>query len=374
MKTDAVAVADAPLGEPHHRHIAYDSTNKQVFLANRAMNRVEVYSTVTQMRTAQISIPAATSAEISADDATVWIGSAVNEIAAVDPVSLAVKARYSLTGLMPIPNVIFDRPVEVLSLSSGKALIRLRQPTSQEALLALWDPILNVLSDLTSAAPAAFQQGLGVMARSGDHSKVIVAANDASGELAAFDAAGNVIAGPLSLGAGTFSRVAANNNASHFATVFSSGGSPQVLLLDGALHQVAAYPASAVHGIVFSLDGTKLYVDESISGASFVTVLDGQSGQLVGRVPDVPIQGIASDIEGADETQLVFALSNRGISFLDASAPGTVSMSARPSPRLQACSLRKGRSQAGLLRFSAVKISRLPRSFCLARSWPAISL
>ena len=103
---------------------------------------------------------------------------------------------------MPIPNVTFDRPTEVLSLSSGKALFRLRQPVSQEALLALWDPAANSLADLTASAPAVFQQGVGAMARSGDHSKVLVAANDSSGEMAVFDEAGNVVAGPTTPGTG----------------------------------------------------------------------------------------------------------------------------------------------------------------------------
>src|SRR5579864_4966912 len=61
VRTDSVLTADAPLGEPHHRHTAYDPVNKQVFIANRATNRVEVFSTTSQTRVAQISVPGATS-------------------------------------------------------------------------------------------------------------------------------------------------------------------------------------------------------------------------------------------------------------------------------------------------------------------------
>jgi IPT/TIG domain-containing protein len=43
-------------------------------------------------------------------------------------------------------------------------------------LLALWDPALNSLTDLTPAAPAVFPQGVGVLARSGDRSKVLAGA------------------------------------------------------------------------------------------------------------------------------------------------------------------------------------------------------
>ncbi len=74
VRTDAVAVSDDPPGEPHHRRIAYDVANKHVFVANRAMNRVEVFSSLDQTRVAQINVPAASSADVSADAATLWVG------------------------------------------------------------------------------------------------------------------------------------------------------------------------------------------------------------------------------------------------------------------------------------------------------------
>jgi hypothetical protein len=126
VRTDSTSAADAPFGEPHHRHIVYDASHKQVFLANRAMNRVEVFSSTSQIRLAQIAIPVATSADLSADGATVWIGTALDEIIAIDSASLTIRNRCTLTGLMPIPNAIFNRPVEVLSLSNGKSMVRLR--------------------------------------------------------------------------------------------------------------------------------------------------------------------------------------------------------------------------------------------------------
>lgn len=327
-RTDSTVTADALFGDPHHRHIVYDSANKQIFVANRALNRVEVFSTASQARVAQISVPGASSADLSADGSTVWIGTALNEIVAINPSSLTIKNRYALTGLMPIPNVIFDRPVEVLSLSNGKSMVRLRRPSASQALLALWDPTANSPTDLTSAAPAVFQNGVGLLARSGDHSKVLAAANDSSGEMALFDSSGTVVAGPLTRGTGSIPWLAANNDASRFAAAFVPSGSTQILLLDASLQQLAAYTAASVHGVAFSRDGKYLYVSETSTSASFVTVLDGQSGQLIGRVPDIPIQGVSSEIEDADETELLFALSNRGVSFLDASAPGILSLAA----------------------------------------------
>ena len=332
-RTDSVSASDDPFGEPHHRHIAYDLANKHLFVANRAMNRVDVLSTASQSSIAQISVPGASSADLSADGSTVWVGTALEQIVAIDTSSLRIRNRYLLAGLTPMPNTIFSRPVEVLSLSSGKALVRLRQPVSSQALLALWDPATNLLTNLTSAAPAVFQQGVGVIARTGDHSKVLAAANDSTGELALFDSAGNVVAGPLTLGAGLISIAAGNSDGSRFAVLFAASGSTQLLLLDATLNQVAAYAPAIAHGVVFSIDGNRLYLSESSSGAPFVTVLDGHTPQLIGRVPDAAIQGISSEIEEIDETQLLFGLSNRGINFVDASAPANLSS---PAPVIAA--------------------------------------
>jgi hypothetical protein len=118
-RADAVLAADDPLGEPHHRHTAYDPANKHVFIANRAMNRVEVFSTTNQTRVAQVSVPGASSSDLSADGATVWIGTSTEQIVAMDASSLRIRNRYVLPGLTPLPGTIFSRPVEVLSLSNG---------------------------------------------------------------------------------------------------------------------------------------------------------------------------------------------------------------------------------------------------------------
>jgi hypothetical protein len=71
-RTDATSPADDPPAEPHHRHIVYDPANHHVFVANRAMNRVEVFSTSNQLpatgigsRVAQIDVPGAASGNLA---------------------------------------------------------------------------------------------------------------------------------------------------------------------------------------------------------------------------------------------------------------------------------------------------------------------
>ena len=316
-RTDAVAASDDPLGEPHHRRVAYDVANRHVFVANRAMNRVEVFSSLDQSRVAQIDVPAASSADISSDAATLWIGTTTEQAVAIDTATLKVRLHYSIQPLAPLPSSVFDRPEELVSMSSGKIMMRLRQSAATQSLLGIWDPAANILTNLTSAAPTVFQNGLGAMARTGDHTEIIVAANDTSGELAIFDANGSALVGPRSLGAGTVPLIAANIDGTRFAVQFVAAGTGQLILLDAALNQIASPISFHAQSLAFSRGGNFLYASENAVGPPLIAVFDGHTMQPSGQVPDASIQGVHSEID----TQLLFAISNRGISFIDAANP-----------------------------------------------------
>jgi hypothetical protein len=323
-RTDSVAALDNPPDEFHHRHIIYDAAHQQVFVANRAMNRVEVFSSVSQARTAQIAVPGVSSVDISPDGGTIWVGSVTERVSAIDTSSLQVTASFTVPPLTPIPNTVFDRPEEVLALAGGNFLLRLRQSANAEALMALWSPGTNSPMDLTSAEPQLFQNGLGAMARSGDGTRVLVAASDGSGEIAVFDNNGNAVAGPRGLGGGTLPQIAANADGSRFAAELIANGTPQVYLLDGSLNVVGGPLATSATSLIFSRDGNSLFAAQPASVLPVINVFDGHSLAAIGQIPDAAIAGISSQVEDADATQLIFALSNRGLAFLDAAKPGSL--------------------------------------------------
>jgi IPT/TIG domain len=325
---ESVILLDRPLGEPHHRHVVYDPAGKRFFVANQAMNRVEVYSSSDASLQATIDAPGASSVDLTVDGTTLWVGTALEQILAISTKSLQVATRYPSAGLTPIPNVVFNRPNEVIPLSTGKFLVRLRQPSVAEALLALWNPASNSFTNLTPAAPALFQQGVGVMARSGDHTRVIVAANDSSGEAAIFDSNGNLLTGPIALGEGVISFAAANSDGTRFAVIFGAPAVSRVLLLDGSLNLLGSYSSPSASGIVFSRDGQTLYDAEPFGNSYVVTALSATSLQKLGQVPDLAVEGIATILEDGDETQFLVGLSNRGLSFLDAANPGILPQAA----------------------------------------------
>jgi hypothetical protein len=320
-RTDSVLAMDDPPGEPHHRHVTYDSVHQQVFVANRAMNRVEVFSSTTATHIGQTSVPGASSADLSADGTTVWIGTVTGQLAAIDVSSLQVKVRNEITGLQPLPNTLFDRPEELLTLSNGNVMMRLRQSQPGESLLALWNPSSNTLTNLTTAAAQLFQNGLGAMARTGDQTKVLVAANDSSGEIAVFNSSGSVPAGPCG---GTTPMVAAIPDGSRYAAVFVSNGATQVLLLNGSFNLIATYTSPAANGLAFSRDGDFLYLSENAASPPVITALDGRTLNLFGQRPDLLLAGKRTEIEDVDPTHLLFGIANRGVAFLDAANLGSL--------------------------------------------------
>ena len=328
VENDSVASLDNPQGEPHRRHIVFDSANQRFYVANRAMNRVEVFAAADPALQATIAAPGASSVDLSTDGTTLWVGTSLEQILAVDTSSLQVKARYSVAGLTPIPGLVFIRPTEVLALASGQLLVRLRQPGATESLLALWAPSSNTFTNLTPLAPSVFQSGAGVLARSGDHSRVLAAANDSSGEIAVFDGTGNLLVGPQAPLAGAISLAAANSDGSRFAVAITAGGVAQVLLLDASLNLLGSYASSGATGLVFSLDGQSLYVAEPYGNAGVVSVLSASNLQKLGQISDIVIQGVPTSIEEVGASSNLCGLANRGVAFLDASQPSSLPQAA----------------------------------------------
>ena len=323
-RTDSVPSLDDPPGEPRRRRIVYDAARKHVFAANPGMNRLEVFSAADGSRAGQIAIPAVTSVDITADGSAIWAGTADEQIVTVDPAPLVVTARFPVSGLMPLPNTVFNRPVEVLALAGGKGIVRLRRPDAATSLLALWDPATNSFTNLTSLAPSVFKNGAGVMARSGDHAKVLVAANDSTGNVALFGAAGNLLAGPISIRTGSIALAAANADGSAFAIAFQGDNGEEVILLDAELNPLHAYGVALARGLAFSRDGSSLFVSENADLPPVVTALNAATLQVIGQVSDAGFPGVRSEIEESDETGMLFGIANRGVALVDASRPATL--------------------------------------------------
>src|SRR5215475_14462910 len=64
VHTDSIAALDSPPSEPHRRHMVLDAARQHLFAANRAKNVVDMISTQTGAKLAEITAPGASSADI----------------------------------------------------------------------------------------------------------------------------------------------------------------------------------------------------------------------------------------------------------------------------------------------------------------------
>jgi len=347
VRTNSLPASDESSGEPRRRRMVYDSARKRLYVANPAMNRLEAISTTDGSLAGQIPVPGVTSVDLSPDGATLWAGSMTEQITAFDAATFTVIARAPVAGIAGPSGTVYNLPVEVASLSGGKTLVRLRRADAPFFRPALWDSATNTFTDLTSRAPALFASGAGVFARSGDHTRILAAAADASGGVAVFDASGNVVAGPVTVGSGAISLATANGDGSAFAVVLNSGGIAQVILLGGTLSLLASRAVTAPQGLVFSRDGATLYVSENADLPPVITALGATDLHLIGQRPDARAGGRHSEIEEADQTGLLFGIVNRGVSFVDAVNPATLPATAPAFAGPQAASPAEGALAGG---------------------------
>lgn len=314
VRIDSTPISDSSVGEPAHRRIVYDAVRNRIFVANRLMNRVDVFSTDQEL-IARIPVAEPTSIDFSADGTKIWVGSAVEQAVSIDPMDLQA-AAVTVTGIVT-PLTRFSLPQEIVPLSNGTILVNLRQAGTQNSKLARWNPASNSFTELTSAGLGA----PGPMARSGDHTKMLVAANNSTGGLFLYEAQSNSFTRTAQFSGSLPTLVAANGDGSRFAVCLVSGSSAQVGLMDGTLAPLMFRSATTVWGLVFSIDGRFLYISENTGDPAVVTILDARTGQFIGQVPDVQLNGARSQIQDTDETARIFGISNRGVSFLDAASP-----------------------------------------------------
>lgn len=309
----ALAASDALA--PARRRIVYDPAHRRIFVANSLMNRVDVLS-ADQELVGSIPVAEPSSVDISRDGTKIWVGSSLEQITSIDAADL--QAATISGGGIATPLARFGVPQEIVPLSNGMMLVNLGQAGTQNAKLARWDPSTNAFTDVTVAG---LEPGPGAMARSADHSKVVVAANNSTGAIFLYEAQTNSFTRNTQFAGATPALLASNRDGSRFAVYLATGSGGQVGLLDGSLTGVSFRTVTAVWGLVFSTDGRYLYISENVTEPAAITILDAANGQFIGRIPDVQPSGIRSQIQDADETLQIFGISNRGISFLDAAVP-----------------------------------------------------
>lgn len=302
--------------------VVYDQTRKLIFVSVEILNEVAVFSSVDGHRVATISVPYPAGIDEAADGRAVYVVSPFfSYVTTIDPDLLEVVQR---TSLPQTPGAIATG-FQVATLANGRVMILRADDDVTAPPVYLWNPVSNTFTGLGLHVFLNFNQ---VLARSYDHSKVLIYGVSTSGATAyVYNLASAQLTGPSSVPG--------------FALALSPDGSQiiSVSLQDAQttfyddqfnVHGTISLGAFPLVGVLYSLDGSRAFVlgRDLVTQAQVVEVVDTQAFSLVGVVPSfdfgtsLPFSGLVNTAFAVDETNLLFGPFLQGMGYLDLSSPG----------------------------------------------------
>jgi DNA-binding beta-propeller fold protein YncE len=300
--------------------LVYHRDRGLVFATNPTLNRVEVISVAEGRRIATVPASQPVGVEVTADLRHILVGTATQFLEVIDPATLRVVERVPFT-FIGDPSDPFDVPIRPVATSNGSVLVKAARLRVTGAALVQWRRAAGTFAELF---PPAAGRGVGAMARSADHRRVLVASDDSGGGLDLYDAEQDAFVRWTHFG-NNISGLAANHDGTRFAVILPG----RVVVLDEELREIGRHAGDS-SSTIFSADGRWLYVSDWNPDVP-VTVLNVRTrtiGQVaLGRYP----QTISTLMRAIDETGRIFGLSDRGVEIIDGARPRTLTA---PVPRL----------------------------------------
>ena len=335
VRTDATT--EYPFsGDP--QWIMYNPNTSQFFVSDPQSNRITVMDDATQEQVASISVPGAYGIDDTPDHSTLYVGTQIGDLYAIDTASLTVTQRYISSQIGPNGFTA----LRVAVLSNGD-LALLGSPGQDSAAgttpgVGVWNPTTNSLSVYTTSYGATqLPQGL--------TSTIICGTNggDFAGFARTVDRTEIILEGQnlceLNPTTGQSIYVAATGATP--AIVTSPDGNyvaqlayPGVVLYDSkTLNQVTSFPvndqALSSSALLFSADSTTLFI--TTDGIVYVYSLATQ--QQVGWIPNIFIPLITGggsigpidspNLQAVDATGLLAGPMEEGVGFIDSTVMNT---------------------------------------------------
>ena len=317
--------------------IALDRVRHLAYTANRRLNRVEIISLPDAKIIGSISIPKPVGLDITPDNNSLYVAAEVQKLFRVDLNLKQVVEEIPYSAPPGLDAPFTDQPV---TLANGKVLVRTGcgriNACTTETDLVEYDPATH---SFTALQTANINISIGLMTRSLDHSKVLIANSESSGHLAIFDSATNsfVAQDKGTLFGSTVLGMAINPNATQFAV---TAGCCQLAIFDANLNQVFTRTNNSdfiENNLLYSLDGTRLYLsaDPTSNRDPIIRVLETATFTEVGQVPDLRLDGFPFRplIHALTDDGFILGSAERGMSLVDSAAtvPQLPSIAPRPA-------------------------------------------
>jgi hypothetical protein len=329
--------------------IIYNPPTNRFFVTDPYGNRVIALDPATETVVGSIPLPGAFGIDDTPDHTTLYVGTQIGNVYAINPATMTVTKRYLASQIGPNGFHAFSVRVMAdgrLALLGGQGGI---PGVDGYGAIAFWNPADNSLSTISPSTACGFGN-IGVFTRTPDRSKVVIASIDSDGTLCEVDEStgSSQHAQPDDPGAGLIIwHLAISTDSTRIVLPYGPTGTDQVVVLDAnTLAQVSlinvAGDTSGATMLFIGPDSKTLYIPFTFSTndaggiANSVLAYDISTGQLVGWFPDIYAQPFGSgsargpvygpQSQAMDGTGLLAGPMEEGVGFLDTNAlqAGTV--------------------------------------------------
>ena len=300
--------------------LVYDSVHQLIFASNLEWNRVDVVSPLTKQIVRVIPVPAPQGLALTSDGSQVLVGTETQQMVAIDTGGLRVVHHWYLppvsTGLCAGQGYNI---LQIAPMASGKALLVCNVLYTTATGLLEWNPSTNTVT----VAPLPPTFAVGGISGSANGTKTIIYSDVEPGAVALFDSTTDSISALKDYPGFVFG-VQANPAGTNFIVLDDSGG---LQLYDANLSVLGSIPPGAFDtGVVFSLDGSTIYVVADNFGIPAIFTVDAKTLTFVGMAPAYATIPPCCELSppyvietpfAVDSTGLIFGAADQGIALDD---------------------------------------------------------
>jgi hypothetical protein len=329
VRTDAVT--EYYLGLNDH-WVVFNSASSRFFVTDPSYNRVIVLDSATETQVATIPVPGAWGIDDTPDHSTLYVGTLLGDVYAIDPTSMTVTQRYLASEIGP-----YGYPaLSVQVMSDGRLALLAEQggiPSVDGSVgIAIWNPTTNAITIYGSAngrigvptQPLCPMGNIGAFTRNGDRTSIFLGSVDSDDTVCQINASTGQLQTVVSSGE-TF-HVIASPDGKYIA--LASFPTNSIVLYDAhTLAQMGQFAASGDLGsnanLVFNADSTAIYN----SSSGFVYGYGIPGGQSIGWLPNLVVESTSGgfavgpitgpNFGAMDGTGLLAGPLEEGFGFLD---------------------------------------------------------
>jgi hypothetical protein len=328
LRTDAVTEYGDAINS---RWIVYHAATNRFFVSDPDSNQIMVLNAATQTEVGAITVPGAYGIDLTPDGTTLYAGTQIGDVYAIDPVGMAVTHRYLSSGIGPSGYaalsafVLANGQLALLGSAGGIASV------DGSGSFALWSPATNAFSVYTPSSICAPMQNIGAFTVSGDRTTVLLGSIDSDGTVCAFNATTKQAVTTHGGGEFIFHLVSTPDGT---AVLQPNQQGAEIAVLNGktlALERnIPVVSTSSATTIAVSPDSSTLYLNNGEALYAYSIATGAQTGWMPGLTVE-PVSGgfdvgTTPVIQAMDGTGLLAGPTEEGVGFFDTTAlqTGTV--------------------------------------------------